>query len=378
MKIAIKRKWSYLIVIVVALSYLGAWAVSQVRSVQDRSTVAQLSEKMKTVCVGRYLVDVPAQADVTLSRERLAGIEIQTLEEDEARFRTRMATREAEIATRGSTSDGRGGLTEARDLRIPGMLGRTMIFGHSVGYLMEGDRRVEDQFSSVEVHAHVEGRSFTLSAKYADESRARLAEALLARLRLRGEEEIPPEPGFCIRGAFFLEPLPVRKAEHIAMRLSFPEHSDVEMMFLSMPGGGPEPGLLARVAETDSERGLDERLRTTKLRAKKRSINGLDGEEALERFLDLNFATTYSFIWEAKGIKDDALRPFLSLELQAGMSQRAGGRPVDASLHQDAILALWDNIASSIRLRGTELRPPKRSADPVRLKVVAATDSNKP
>jgi hypothetical protein len=324
-----------------------------------------MTEKMKTVCVGRYLVDVPLQAEVTLSRETVAGFEIDTVEEDEATFRARLVARESEIANRGSSSDGSGGMVEARDLRIPNMIGRTMIYGRNRGYLMAGGRRVEDEFLSVEVRAHTAGLSFTLSAQYADEARAALAESLLTRLRVRGEDEVPGEQGFCIRRALFVEPLPVRKAELITMHLGLPEHPDLAMAFVSMPGGGADTGLLARVSETDAAAGADERLRVTKLRLGKRSINGLEGEEALERMRELNFATTYAFIWETKGIDGDATQPFLSLELQGGVSPRAGGKPVDTSLHEDAVLTLWENISSSIRLRRPGPSPGKTSgSDP--------------
>jgi hypothetical protein len=323
-----------------------------------------MTEKMKTVCVGRYLVDVPVQAEVTLSRERVAGFEIDTIEEDEATFRARVVAREAEIAKRGTSSDGSGGMVEARDLRIPDVIGRTMIYGRNRGYLMEGDRRIEDEFSSVEVHAHIAGLSFKLFAKYADEARAALAESLLTRLRVRGEGEVPSEQGFCIQRALFAEPLPVRKAEHIAMHLGLPEHPDLAMAFVSMPGGGADAGLLARVSETDAAAGADERFRVTKLRLGKRSINGLEGEEALERMRELNFATTYAFIWETKGIDGDATQPFLSLELQGGVSPRPGGKPVDTSLHEDAVLTLWENISSSIRLRRPGPSPGKASGSP--------------
>jgi hypothetical protein len=277
------RVWLRVLLLLTAFACVASWATSQVRSIRDRSEVAQLTEKRKAVCVGRHLVDVPVRAHVTLSRQRVAGFEIETVEEDEASFRSRVAAREAEIAERGSASGGVGAMVEARDLRIPSMVGRTMPYGRNRGYLMDGDRRIEDEFVSVEVHAHMNSRSFKLSAQYADEARATLAEALLGRLRLRGADETPSEPGFCIEHAYFQAPLPVNKAEHIAMHLTFPDHHDLSMTFSSMPGGGAEPDLLARVAETDATLGMDERLRVTKLRLGKRSFNGLDGEEVLEK-----------------------------------------------------------------------------------------------
>jgi hypothetical protein len=99
----------------------------------------------------------------------------------------------------------------------------------------------------------------------------------------------------------------------------------------------------------------------TKLREGKRSINGINGEEVLLRAREYNFTTTYGFNWEAHGGKNDPTQPFLSLELRTGTSNRPGGKPVDTTLHEDALLALWDGIASSIRLRGSDQGPRQAS-----------------
>lgn len=40
---------------------MGNWAVGRARSTRERSEVAKLTGKMKPVCVGRFLVDVPTQ-----------------------------------------------------------------------------------------------------------------------------------------------------------------------------------------------------------------------------------------------------------------------------------------------------------------------------
>lgn len=301
-----------------------------------------MTGKMKTVCVGRYLVEVPSQAEVTLSGEMMDGFDIDTVEEDEASFRERVAAREAEMT-------GQGGMVEARDLQVPGMNGRLLIHGRARSYSMEGGRHVDDEWVSVDAYAHLDGVSFSLSMQYADVSDGRTAEALLARLRLRKENEIPSAPGFCIARAVFTDPLPPHKTEHIAMHVGFLDHPDVALALASLPGGGRDRSLLRRFADMDAEAGADELLRVTKLRVGKRSINGIDGEEVLERVRELNFATTYGFMWETQGILDDPRHPYLTLELHGGISPRQGGKPVDTSLHGDAVLAIWDSISSSIR-----------------------------
>lgn len=323
-----------------------------------------MTENMKTVCVGRFLVDVPAKAEISLSRERIAGFEIETLAEDETAFRERIRAREAEIAAIGPGKAGKGGMVEARDLRVPNMIGRSLIFGRTRGYLMEGERRVDLESVSVEVHAHLGKFSFSLSANYVNEASASLAEALLARLQLRDEHEIPAAPGFCVEHAIFVEPLPVQKAEHIAMSVGLPEHPDLAVIFYSAAGADPGPGLLARIADVDGAASADELLRVTKLRSGPRSIHDMPGEEVVERVREFNFTTGYALNWEAPGKFGNVVEPYLSLEMQTGISERAGGKPVDSSLHEDAVLALWDSISSTIRLRKSAPPPAMPAPEP--------------
>jgi len=360
-----KRGWRELIVLLAALACAGSWAASQVRSMRDRSEVAKMTEKMKTVCVGRYLIDVPSQAEVGLTHERIDGFEIVSAEESELEFQQRLASREAEInqGSGGSAGRGPGGIVESRELRIPGMIGRTIIFGRTRSYEFIEGRRLDVEWVSVEAHAHTAGMSFTLSAKYVDESDAKAVERLLARLRIRGEDDIPTVPGFCVSRAIFAEPLPAHKSEQVAMHLGMPDHPDLALTLLSVAGGHPGPGVLARYAKMDANAGANELLRVTKLRSEPRSINGMDGEELVERIREFNFTTTYTLNWEHRGADGDLLRPYLSLEAQAGIGERPGDKPAGASLHEDALLALWDNLASSIRLRKNQ-PPPSSSPEP--------------
>jgi hypothetical protein len=358
------RRWLQFLVLLAALVYALGWAASQARSVKDRSEVAKLTGEMKTVCVGRYLIDVPRQAEVSMSHERIDGFAIETVEENEATYRERIAAREAEIEAAAADANGRGpgGIVEARDLRVHGMVGRTVVYGRTRSHEINRGRRVDVEWVSVEAHAHMGDLSFTLSAKYVDETEARAAEALLSRLRPRGEDEIPSVQGFCIGRAVFAEPLPAHTSEHTVMHLGLPGHPDLSLTLASIAGGTPGTSLLTRVAKAEADTSAETLLRMNKLREGKRSINGIEGEEVLVRARELNFTTTYGFSWDAPGAKDDPLQPYLSLELQTGMSERSGGKPVDTTLHEDALLTLWDSIASSIRLRGNEQGPRQAAA----------------
>ena len=343
--------WGRLITLLLALACAGSLATGQRRSIRDRTEVAKITEKMKTVCVGRFLVDVPGEAEVSLSGEMISGFTINTVEESAAMFLERVSAREADIVVAGKDAGSTqpGGLIESRDLRIPGMNGRTLIFGRDRTYGFERGRRIDMEWVSVEVHAHSQKMSFTLSKKYASEGDARLAATLLTRLQVRGENEVPSVPGFCVWRGVFAEPLPEHTNEHVIFHLGLPGHPDMGLALSSIAGGNSDDGLLARVAVIDAEASPEEMLRVTKLRSSKRSINGIDGEEVLERVRELNATTGYEFMWEAPGVENDNLHPFLSLNMETGTNPRPGGEPVDSSLHEVALLALWDHISSSIR-----------------------------
>lgn len=306
--------------------------------------------RTKTVCVGRYLVDVPVQAEVSLSGGMLGGFDVSTRKEGEAEFRERIAAREAELNTSVDATRS-GGLIESRELHIPNMVTRTFVFGRTRSHGFDGERTVTSEYASIETHAHMRGLSFVLSMQYGDDADVKLSEALLARAQIRGTNEIPTIPGFCVSRAVFAEPLPTHNSEHQVMHVGLPGHPDLALALFSIAGAKSGAGILSRTAEVDAGTSADELLRVTKLRAGKRNINGLDGEEVLERAREYNFATTYGFNWETRGLNEDPLKPYLSLELQTGMGERPGAKPVDTSLHEDALLSLWDSIASSIRLR---------------------------
>lgn len=355
-----------LLLLLAAFACAGSWAAVHLRSVQDTSEVVKMTEEMRLVCVGRSLIDVPAQSELSFSNQVLDGLEISTVEESEAVFRARLAAREKEIEALGMTTDSRGpgGMVEARDLRLVDMAARLLVYGRTRSYSMEGDHRVDDEWMSIEAHVHVNALSFTFSMQYADPSDVPAVEALLERFRPRGENEIPSVPGFCVWRGIFAEPLPSHKTEHIVMHLGLPGHPDMGIAYSSVSGVPADDGLLARIAVVDAETRVDDMLRVTKLRSGKRSINGVEGEEELERLRARNFLTGYSLLWEAQGLLDDPVQSKLSLAMIFGNSSSPGGEPIGSSFHEDAVLTLtlWDRISSSIRLRRVAARIDSKGA----------------
>lgn len=133
------------------------------------------------------------------------------------------------------------------------------------------------------------------------------------------------------------------------MFANLPSHPDVEFLLLLAAGLTPDSeSLLKRGAASEDRLSLAEKWRVTRLRAGPRAIRSLSGEELVRRVVERNDAQVYTFRWEVSGTENDIFTPHLVLSMTTGRSNQG---PVPTSMSEDAVLGLWDNISSSIRLR---------------------------
>lgn len=334
------------------------FSVGAVNSAQDRSKVAKMTEKMKTVCVGRFLIDLPVAAEVSLSRAFIEGFDITTLSESEEQFSARVAARELEInSTRNAL--GRKNMEAVKEVRANGFSGKAFMYGRWRTYRIEGGKRKYSEGVALNGLVHSAGTTFIFATDRYDPARASNLVRLISQLRLLAANEIPTVPGFCIERAIFLNPLVAEQLERVVMFAGLPAHPDLAIVFSTMAGTAPAPGLLARNAGAAAAEPFFVRAAFTNLREGKRVINGLPGEELVMRVREPNFTTSFSFDWEMGGHPDDVFAPLLTLELQTGLKPYAGAKPVQSSLSEKPLLELWDKVSSSIRVRPSE--PPKRA-----------------
>lgn len=329
---------------------VAMFSVSTLHGMQDREQVAKMTERMKTVCVGRFLVDVPAAADTSLSSAAIDGFTISTRSENEQQFASRIAARESEIS-RTLNQLGRKNLESARDVKENGYHGKVFIYGRLRTYGIEDEKRVYTEIVAVDGYVNNGTVSLDFIAKGYDPKRIDNIFKLISQLSTRGADEIPAEPGFCIDRAMIRDPLVAAQAEGVTMFAGLREHPDLAIVFSTMAGTAPGPGMLARSAAAAARQPFYVRAAFKTLREGGRTINGLPGEELAVKVTETNFTTGFNFDWEMRGKENDVFAPLLTLELQTGLNPRAGGRPVQSSLAEAALIELWDKISSSIRLR---------------------------
>jgi hypothetical protein len=355
-----------LLAVMVIVGVTGAWAIGEVREKRemvqrDKDEVARMTQQMKTVCIGRFLVDLPEETQLELTRPRIHGFDISSFDEPEADFRVRLAQREARLRTTPDRLGGNKNLESVTEVRTPnGVVGKIFVHGRTVreGTRLRGLEQERYRFEGVAVEAlvHGQGMSFDLSADNYDPDKIDNLSRLVAKLVPNRDDLAPEEPGFCVYRAWFRDPLSADQGEEIIMHAQLPSHPDLRFMLILAAGNQPDAqSLLERSADVDAKLSPSEKTRALNLRADPRTIGGIQGDELVTRFSEKNDAVVYTFWWEVNGTADNVLIPHLSFTMETGKGDNG---PVPSSLSQEAATALWDRISSSIRLRPTAIPEP--------------------
>lgn len=333
-------------------------------SMMDRYTVGQLTEQMKTACVGRFLIDLPATMDFSYGQVFIDGLWVSGQEEAREAFDARVLARQTEIE--GERNElGQKNLERLDQYNDNGFVGKILVFGRSITKGQENGRPVEWRSVKLEAYVHSNGKSFNFKADGYDPELVGDLRKLIDKLRLVPAKELPTAAGFCFGPGMFVDPLPAELTEGVTIFAGFPDHPDLALALTTRAGTEPDKeDRLARDTAVDAEMPLWQKPLMDKLRKGKRTINGIEGGEVAERWTELNFVHTFGFNWEVSGTEDNVYVPFMHLEMSTGHPVQAGARPVTSFLGEDALLHLWDKISSSIRIRPTGAPPATPEAPP--------------
>jgi len=328
----------------------------------DRYEVAKMTEKMQTVCAGRMLIDLPAEAQYSFFGEKISGFSIGASKESAEAFNARLAQREAEIRAKPDRLGGDDNLEMVSEVHTAsGLAGKVFMHGRVVteggAYTPTGERQYRYEDVTLEAHVHGDGVGIDVIAKEASPQRIETLFKLVSQLVANPANSIPTESGFCLDRAYVRDPLTAKNRERIVMTAGLPSRPDIEIKFDTTAGIKPGRGLLERAAASHARAPLIISARFTKLRAAPRTVGGLTGDELVEQVVEENFSIIYGFRWEVNGTEDDVFVPDVRLMMKTGSGDDG---PVPSSLSQPAALALWDRIISSIRIRPTQ--PPRAAA----------------
>jgi hypothetical protein len=345
-----------LIAVVVFAVAAGIWTVGQLREREvarhDQQEVARMTREMKTVCIGRFLNDMPEETELALTRPRIDGFDIASFDEPDADFQVRLGQREARLRAVPDRLGGNRNVESVREVKTDdGVVGKIFVHGRTVheGTRMRGleQERYRYEHVAVEALVHGQGMSFELSAEKYDPDQVENLFKLVAKLVPNPSNEAPTEPGFCVYRAWFRDPLTADQGEEIMMHAQLPSHPDIQFQTILAAGNKPATqSLLERTTEVEAGLTPDERKRLSNLRADPRRISGIAGDEVITRVLERNDTTVYTFWWEVDGTEDNVFIPHVALIMYVGKGDNG---PVSSSLSEKAAMALWDTILSSIR-----------------------------
>jgi hypothetical protein len=329
----------------------------------DGHDPAKLTDRMKTACVGRFLIDLPLAADFSYSHTFIHGFWLSSFSETAEAFLARVAAREAEINAEPNEL-GRKNMEKVEDVQINGFTGKIFTFGRSSVRGLEDGKDVYYVNVALQAFVHSNGTTFAFKTDAYHPQHTGNLRKLVDKLRVIPPNEIPTAPGFCFGAGMLLDPLTADQTEGVVMFAGFRERPDLAIAFNTRAGlRNTEPGRIARTVKVNAQMPLWQKALLKQLRIGPRKINGVEGDEVVERGTEVNFTNVYAFHWEVGGTEQNVFLPSLHLEMSTGHSVHAGGDPVPSAFGETALLDLWDKISSSIRVRPTS-SPPQARGDP--------------
>lgn len=111
-------------------------------SMMDRYTMAQLTEHMKTACVGRFLIDLPSSMDHSYGQAFLDGLWISGQKETKQAFDARLLARKAQVDAERNEL-GQKNLERFEDYNDHGFEGKILVFGRTITKGIENGKPTE-------------------------------------------------------------------------------------------------------------------------------------------------------------------------------------------------------------------------------------------
>lgn len=357
------RKQLSAVAAVVATVALAGIVLSACKN-DDKDVPKKMTQKMMTVCVGRFLIDLPEGAEISFAPARVASVTVAVQPNySEAKYMAELGQREQVLSQQKNGYD-----KPSLEKKVQGS---AVNFPSTIFYYGREKPLSEIQFGqkvagtedsiSAEAYGLYNGFLYKFTAEHLLSPRSDdHVLNLVKQFEARSMDSIPNQPGFCTGNGLIHDPLPAGNTESITMFASLKGHPDLAIRLnTSVNLKRLQESLLERDAKNDVK--LENHNSVKTFRRQHRALNGIDGEEVLDKYKEANGTSAHMFMWAGMGKLKDVLAPKVTLELETGIGRP--GQPVNSSLSDDAVLELWDRITTSVRLRPTSAGPKNAQAD---------------
>lgn len=315
------------------------------------SRLQSLFERTTTVCFSHFTVEVPFTAKVVYGPAEIEA-PIEYYPGEAKKLGLRVADQLAEIEKY------RMFLTETDVVKYPlfgkvidsGIEGHKLVFGSmdQVGY---------DVYSFFAVGDNLFIQSLS-GVRHLDQETG-ILKSVATHLRLRADDEVPSEAGSCIDGAFI--PIPL-EYEKVTLGIRFKEFPDVHFSIEAHKNQAriPELSDLETRLNRAEQHGGNWYSRVKFFRRGERQIGDWKGSEALAlKPAQQGEKEAHEFHFISLGAPNAPLQPQLDVQLDTGANDRQTGA-VKPSLTDEEVVALWDKLTGSIRVRPIGgKKPPK-------------------
>lgn len=295
---------------------------------------------MKTLCLGRHLVEVPSDSELKIGYEYAGGPVVTQRNVDRDRFLDLVAEQERRLKATQHRAGGTMLVQRAEPTADSVLL---------TSWSSPTSRRIHAQDFYLHVPAQRVLYHFTGQS---DETRLQGAvdyyRTLGGAVRYRDAAEIPKEAGFCIDSGFIARNKLGKEGFTAGIRAR--AYPSVSMTLTAYVTGKPDADLLTRVGNVPP--GYAKAAAQMKpLRRGQEDIGPFRGQELLVR-ADAEGKRSYEFLWETQGKANSLGFPFISLELSTTGKSDAKGKIVDAPFKSDEeAIGYWDSVLKTLRLR---------------------------
>ncbi|KVU67591.1 hypothetical protein WK73_25640 [Burkholderia ubonensis] len=347
------RKWLVVLPLLIAAA-CGRQPVQLTE--QEKRNVSKLTENLKTHCVGRYLIEMPA--DVLIYGDaRIQGVMIKSDAMSHEAYRQEIANRKAELRA-----------TKSIDA-YPYLYADDQVDGPDTHYFIYRGNLSDGPANRVfEAYKWDHGYRFKLGIEGSDflhpdqtqdpivqqipvkndvPEKTTLIFDLVKRLRWRADNEIPSEPGLCFPTAFL--PGKAGEKEVAGAQFVLVSNRDVSIGIESNSGIREPNTLLQRGEEINRDlKAIGGRT----IRKGAVTLQKINAEEWLFTGKTDSGVQGTKCLLEANSMTSSAQSPLLMLDLDAGSTNAFMQDHIEsASMSEGEAVALWDAVSRTLRPR---------------------------
>jgi hypothetical protein len=360
-------------IIVMLVAMLAGCAPTE----KEKKVIDHLTSNMKSICMGRFVMNVPQDAkvggDVKLyfgldESFKTVGVSIESLDSTEATMRATMDA-EAQKIDKGDRN---------WETKKTNLLDYRVVDHHTI-YLRQQDSLVSADASKHELHVLVGETQLVLTARsyegiegagrFEPDGKAESPEQVVARL-FRIASQIRPYdtaekagPGYCL-GPVVIDSDQDEEEGNTAMTLErYPD------FIVSVFNAGLTPDQLGDQLP-DRVKAAAVYPQVHAFRDQDMTLGGMKAHEWLGRLTDYDHddITLLKFVAESTRANPALVRPHMNINLDTGGQLVRGpkddmGKYVSSSLTPKEAIALWDAMIPSIRVRPDALRPASNSKE---------------